>query len=392
MSSVSHMPRTPFHIPGLTGVRAFAALWVVLLHFRANIGVHDVINYDWLAARGFWGVDFFFVLSGFILSHTYLDSLREAFKRYEFKPAFKVFLVKRFARIYPLHVVSLALFAGLLFLGQALGERFVSPERCTLVTLLPNLLMIHGWGVTDSLSWNYPSWSISAEWFAYLFVFAVFVRSLASKDIKAGVRLIVYSWLALCLYNGLNGGSVDDFTSFALPRVAVEFLGGCVLYRLAKDGFGRSLPRWSLLAGISGTLALSQLSSNFEFLLLPLICLILLTLYHGGGYGEGLIANPATVFLGEISYSIYLLHPFGQIIGDAILKDSARIFSMTDGWLILSAEIIGVILLAALVYYMVERPLRGLIVRWYAQRTKRQNRAHPSGNIAQETWRLTKSS
>jgi len=386
------MPRTPFHIPGLTGVRAFAALWVVLLHFRANIGVHDVISFDWLAARGYWGVDFFFVLSGFILSHTYLDSLKDAYERSEFKTAFKVFLVKRFARIYPLHIISLMLFAGLLFLGQALDERFVSPERCRLITLLPNLLMIHGWGVTDSLSWNYPSWSISAEWFAYLFVFAVFVRSLASKDIKAGVRLVVYSWLALCLYDGLNGGSVDDFTSFALPRVATEFLAGGVLYRLAKGGFGRSLPSWSLLAGIAGTLALSQLSSNFEFLLLPLICLILLTLYHGDGYGEGLIANPVTVFLGEISYSIYLLHPFGQIIGNTILKDSAHIFSMTDGWLILSAEIAGVILLAALAYYAVERPLRGLIVRWYAQRKKQQKRIPASGNVAQNTWRFTKSS
>ncbi len=106
---------------------------------------------------------------------------------------------------------------------------------------------------------------------------------------------------------------------------------------------------------------MSQLSSNFEFLLLPLICLILLTLYHGAGYGERLIANPATVFLGEISYSIYLLHPFGQILGDAILKNSARIYSITDGWLILTAEIAGVIALATLGYYVVERPMRRLI-------------------------------
>ncbi len=375
-SRYSNMSRNPLHIPSLTGVRAFAALWVVALHFRANIGVHEVINFDWLASQGYWGVDFFFVLSGFILTHTYFESLSNASSSKKTAwSSYKLFLVKRFARLYPLHVFSIAIFAGLLFLGAQLGEEFVSSQRCSWGALLPNLLMIHGWGVTDSLSWNYPSWSISAEWFAYLAVFALYVYVLARKSEKVGIRLVVYSWLALCMFTALNGESVDYFTEFALPRIFVEFLAGCVLYRMAKRGFGSALPRWSLPVGVLGILILSQLSSNFEFLLLPLIALILLRLYHGNGIGERIFSNHTTVFLGEISYSIYMLHPLGQIIGDAILKDTSRIYSISDGWLILSAELGLVIGLATIAYYLIEKPSRRLIIGAYI---RKQNKSKPS--------------
>ncbi len=369
------MPTKPLHIPALTGIRAFAALWVVLLHFRANTGIHEIINFDWLASRGFWGVDFFFVLSGFILTHTYWQSLTKANNW----TSYKLFLIKRFARLYPLHLVTLALFAGLLGLGSIIGQSFVVPERCTVESLLPNLLMIHSWGVTDSLSWNYPSWSISAEWFAYLFVFALFVFRIAKKNSKLGIRLVIYSWLALCSYTALQGESIDTFTTFALPRIFTEFLGGCVLYRLAQDGFGRSLPRWSLPAVLLGILILSQLSRNFEFLLLPLIGLVIVTLYHGGGIGERIFSNRATVYLGEISYSMYLLHPFAQIAGDTILKntlfkntflkDTSAIISITDSYLILGAELLAVIALAIVGYHLVEKPARRFIIDSYLRKT-----------------------
>lgn len=356
-------------IDTLTGVRAYAALWVVLLHFRANEGIAGTINFDWLAARGFWGVDVFFVLSGFILTHTYYRT----FNSPDFNlSVFKLFLVKRLARIYPLHLVTFLVFLGLALWGAYSGREIVNGARCGWEAVLPNLLLLHAWGTTAALSWNYPSWSISAEWFAYLALVVVGARILWRNKLAHSYRAVVFSWLAICLWAGLQGYGVDHYTTTGVLRIIPEFLAGCLLYRLAKDGVARKHRELLFTTGVIGMLALGSLSRNFEFLLLPLIGALLLGLFHQSRLGSASCGNRAAIFLGEISYSIYLTHPFAQMLGDSLVKSLALPDGELIAWLILATELLLVIAFGAVGYYIVERPLRRAIVHLF------EKRSHPT--------------
>jgi peptidoglycan/LPS O-acetylase OafA/YrhL len=105
-------------------------------------------------------------------------------------------LKNRIARVYPMHLAALTamivLFAGATAMGAGVG----SPDAFKWSDLPAHLFMVHAWGTTEAVGWNFPSWSISAEWLAYLLF-----------PLVAGVALKAKRWsgafavgaLALCL-------------------------------------------------------------------------------------------------------------------------------------------------------------------------------------------------
>jgi peptidoglycan/LPS O-acetylase OafA/YrhL len=99
-------------------------------------------------ARGYLGVDFFFVRSGYIITHVYFASLASPHSG-----AVWIFLWHRFTRLYPVHITVLAGLVAIVSLAGIAGYVLNNPQD---------------WGVTQSPGWNVPAWSISAEWFAYL--------------------------------------------------------------------------------------------------------------------------------------------------------------------------------------------------------------------------------
>jgi peptidoglycan/LPS O-acetylase OafA/YrhL len=153
---------SPRYVPPLTGIRALAALLVLGMHTEQNVpaGLDLLLPFF---ARGYLGVDFFFVLSGFIITHVYLESLASPNLS-----AVQIFLWHRFIRLYPIHITVLAgLVAIVSFVGAA-GFALNNPQQWQWNDLLWQLTLLQAWGVTRSPGWNVPSWSISAEWFAYL--------------------------------------------------------------------------------------------------------------------------------------------------------------------------------------------------------------------------------
>jgi peptidoglycan/LPS O-acetylase OafA/YrhL len=373
----------PPALPALTGLRFVAALWVVVYHYRDVIAYPPVVRQ--ICSQGLAAVSLFFLLSGLVLAYNYLGWFRADCRRAG------EFYVARFARIFPMHAVTLFLVTpvvlGALAVGSSAGA--VSAPEATL-SWLANLLLVHAYfPLSTLLEWNGPSWSISAEAFFYL-VFPLFVRSVLGRVVQRRgiVRLLLglgaLSALTLLLshlafFRLVAAGIIPEpgwwYRIPALPPLRVwEFLAGCALGLLVLGdtrgtrrgtGIGRasSVVGYAALTAVLVTLAGlvwlftqgpfgSEFAQTGSYLLYaPVFAALLLCLvWFDTGLSRAL-AHPMLVLLGEASYSLYLLHwiPLG-------LLDRA-VDGPPPAWLALS--VIGATILASLATYRwVELPLR----------------------------------
>src|SRR5690242_13824862 len=159
-------------IHALTAVRGLAAWWVVLFHFDSYLLPYlPSWGFDFIS-RGYLAVDLFFCLSGFVIYFNYgnlaVTNMRDM----------SVFYLKRLAKIYPLHIFTIGLYA-LLLGALLLSHHGIPDQRFSGQSLLANLFLVQDWGFATDFTWNVPSWSISAELAAYLLfpVIVVLVRA-----------------------------------------------------------------------------------------------------------------------------------------------------------------------------------------------------------------------
>jgi peptidoglycan/LPS O-acetylase OafA/YrhL len=143
----------------LTRLRLVLIGWVVLYHLDLPLKVSGVL--PWLRpvlGVGYLGVDGFFLLSGFALWLGYGSR----------PPAdaagVRRFLLRRLAKIWPLHALALFALAAVVVLAQAGGAAINEPERFSARDFLLQLFLVNAWETTSRFSWNYPSWALSVEW------------------------------------------------------------------------------------------------------------------------------------------------------------------------------------------------------------------------------------
>lgn len=347
------MKAYPQNLPSLTRLRFFAALWVVFYHWREPWSV-DFDAASLLLAMGRFGVDLFFILSGFVLTHVYIAAREQG--RFQFGR----FIIARFARIYPLHIATIALLGVIGFGAVQLGVPF-EPDRFPLQDLPAHLLMIHAWGFAPNFGWNGPSWSISAEWFAYLAFPAYMMAAIALKHRPLALLAIATAlFFALDLvHTRLFGETLPMATErFGVLRIIPEFLIGVALYRLGQV---YCLPRRAAQIAFGATLAVyllfAHLAVDDRLLALmgaPLIFLLAETDRHSAKREH----NGLFVYLGDVSYAIYMIHVPFFMVAFNFLQDVAGVIdeSMSSGlFLLLLVLMIGA---SCLTYEMLEKPSR----------------------------------
>ncbi len=240
------------------------------------------------------GVDLFFLLSGFILYHVYgaffAGGVRLA--------AWRGFMIRRLLRIYPLHLATLLLVIVI--------ARFALPPE-GLWHLFLNLTLTQAWGLSDEFVYNAPSWSISAEFAAYL-LFPFMVVLTTTRAGRLGLLVLVLS-AALLLWR-LGGGSLDldDIgRHYALLRVAMGFPLGVLIGWALHTGFRVTDAAASVLQG-GAVLALAggfYAGVSELWMIVPLMVLVFATAGDAGFLGR-LLAPAPLQWLGKRSYGIYL--------------------------------------------------------------------------------------
>ncbi len=327
-----------------TSLRAIAALLVGYGHYT------HVFAPDLFVGRTYLGVDFFFLLSGFILHRVYGPMFASGVRGADWGR----FMLRRLARIYPLHLAMLG--AVLVVL------RFQIPAGDWGVFAL-NLGLMQGWGFTDRMLFNPPSWSISAEFAAYL----LFPGLAAISGAVWGRWAMGLGCLACyALLWRLGGGSLDLDAigpENALLRVAAAFPLGMLLarYSLATPVVGGA---WQVAAVILTAVALW--SGLPDILVLPpLALLIFSTVGTTGALSRGLSWRPL-VQLGEMSYGLYLIQWPVMMLMFSLNPKLAQVFAGHSLSLVSVALFLTLLLgLSALSFYGVERP----IMAWVRRRT-----------------------
>lgn len=245
-------------------------------------------------------VDFFFILSGFVLAHAYInkDNIKGS-----------NFFVSRIFRLMPLHVSMLSIF---LFLELALlilyqqgytlrGDPFSGKNSVS--EIIPNLLLIHSWtSLTNKLSFNGPSWSISVELFLYIvFFFGLFF--------KKEFRPIVFS----CLFLLLIFACITKQSIFneSIDRGMLGFSSGIITYYVTRKNshkqFSTVIATTIEIAAICLTYYAVQNGGN-SLITTAIFCLTVFTFSFEQGLVSRLLRATPFVYLGLLSYSIYMTH------------------------------------------------------------------------------------
>lgn len=250
----------PFFIKQLTGVRFIAAAWVVLYHYQPAIaaaGLLFPLVHEFLRV-GSLGVDLFFALSGFILTHTYLTKIGPKFT---WKGAGN-FLWLRLARIYPAHFVMLNI-AGLAVLAAAIFGKSDAADRSWLNpwAYIKQLLLIQEWGANPDRGWNFVAWSLSMEWLAYI-IFTLLVLVLWRVRDRLPVwalALIAFICLLPLLYIGLTRTDDPFLTTNwgSSIRVLTEFWSGAFAYLVVRRLYGSKQSAGSVETATAGTQAVA---------------------------------------------------------------------------------------------------------------------------------------
>ncbi len=361
-------------IKALSGLRIVAAVWVVLFHFRPLLE-QAVPGFRSALAPvldcGAQGVDLFFILSGFVLTWNYLDRMGES---WSWRSTLR-FLWLRLSRVWPVYLVTMHLAA--LWIIFTLNVGHVPSEAAPTLTAMNyvrQVLLVQLWFAPyfDGTSWDGPAWSISAEWLAYL-LFGALVLVIFRIARATRARGLIYLAVAASLPPVLLLMATGLFyTPWSwLPRIIMQFTAGalvCAAVRKlnpserARKGAGvAALVLAATIVAILYLLDAHPIPTIYDsaglvdVLFVPLV----LTLAMGTGTLPALLALRPMVYLGHVSFSLYMVHELVHTTWNwMVMQFVLRLGSDLAGKAVLVGLLAVAFVAAVLLYHFVEEPAR----------------------------------
>ena len=324
-------------------MRGVAAIAVVMYHAR------ETVRGVWFP--GYLAVDFFFLLSGFVIAHAYDERLQAGLKGLEFTKA-------RLIRLYPMFILGVVLAAGIAFakLPTAVGSSMPRWELAAATALaaafLPNPF-------TPSIFLNGPTWSLFYELVANI-LFAAFHRLVTTTILISIVAVCLVGLIVTAtIENDLNLGFRAREALGASLRIGYGFFAGVLIYR-----FRDRIPKVHLSAG------LAALATCILFVPVPNVIQGLYAIAFVSVIAPSLLIAGSQVepsgrltslfsYLGMISYPIYVLHrpllKLTLVAGEGIAPP----------WALAALTIIGLLILCPMIVKFYDTPLR----RWLGRST-----------------------
>lgn len=384
--------------------RGIAACLVALFHLDAYSHFHALpfLRNCWLF------VDFFFVLSGFIIAANYQTRLQQGF-------GIRRFLLLRLGRLYPLHFTMLALFVAFELLkavGRSMMTGAVSPGSAAPfstaadapATIFANLLLIQSFHVFDFLSWNVPSWSISTEFYTYV-LFALCLVTLRKNARILLPAALIAGPVLIVLLSDQNMSTTYDW---GIIRCVYGFAAGVTAWHVYKNA--QRFRRWLAAGSVASLVEGVALGAAIVFVTVAdkatplsiaapyLFAAIVLVFACEAGAASAFLMRRPLIFLGTVSYSIYMTHvfveqrmfdaasAFGKILHANVfthveVAGHDVFFLGTRAWQGDLAYIVYLLLVIGMswvTYSWIERPAR----EWMRSRVQRR-KALP---VAQQSW------
>jgi peptidoglycan/LPS O-acetylase OafA/YrhL len=300
----------------LTAMRGVAALLVAFFHLRYGvIGVPLFGLYIFtfrFGNRGYLWVDFFFILSGFILAYRYGDACKKLDLR-----GYRHFVWQRIARIWPLNVVTVLI--AILYLGSKYGANYLRRDA-----IIANLLLVHGWGHYFPPPLDFPSWSLSCEWGAYL-VLPFYLWAIWPVKRGTSHLLFIAGYLGLLFWYSAHfgNGTLDRLRErWGLGRCLIEVAIGVSLFQLNSLYRSRKIHHdnhatlrmahmYDAIAAVTFCAIFVVFAyTSYDFYFVPLAAGLILCLSLAQGPFTRVLEWRPMALLGEISFSIYMLHGF----------------------------------------------------------------------------------
>lgn len=348
--------------PHLDALRILASAGIVVLHYANYIEdtpfgrflVAHTVHFNLL-------VDLFFVISGFVIASQYLDRVSD-------RRAIGRFLWRRLARIYPLHLVTLAFYVGIALLVPFGAVHVENPARYPLSDLPAQVLLLHAVD-GQRLTFNFPSWSLSAEMVCYLLFPLMGLVGLRRP------RLIVVAAVAmaagLTLYCAVAGVQPwpDWINEGGAWRALPAFLLGVALYlfraRLARLPVGMMLLPIMMLFVFAG----SSLPIFAGVALIYLVAIAAVQCDLSGA--RTAVCRTGVGRWAHLTYSTYMLH---MPVATLVITMSGRLFTSGTGIARLGLIVLAMVVLAfvsAASYRLFENPVRRRLNEMFDRRQTR---------------------
>ncbi|OPC00150.1 acyltransferase [Elizabethkingia meningoseptica] len=360
------------HYEILDGLRGIAAIMVVMLHILEIFSGGD--HTKMMVNHGYLAVDFFFLLSGFVIAHAYDDRWN--------KMTVKQFFTRRLIRLHPLIIAGMTL-GGIFFyfsesevlfplVGQTPVWKLILVMFIGYTLLpLPVSMDVHGWSEMHPL--NGPAWSLFYEYVANI-LYALFLRK-ASTTLLSILVILSGSFLAYYTITSPQGDIVGGWSltgeqiKIGLTRLLYPFLAGLLLYRIFKP---MQLKNGFLLCGLLLIITLAMpriggkeylwMNGTYEAIVILFVFPLILFLGASGSI-EGKAATRVCNFLGDISYPLYITHFPALYVYYAWVVNHK--ITLEEAWPVGLAIMLASIIVAYLLLKFYDIPVRKWLTKRY---------------------------